>query len=163
MTVEEYLKKDNSYLLIPRNTKNIFSRAFWEIAESKNREHTYVGRTGNQREAYERGVQVGWSTGIKEMERIKNIPFGSGVALSEQEYNDFMSLLTAFGYSFIYSIYNPMQDYYPHEKTSYHAGLNIIKNMNAIDAGVTISEDVKQKVYNLLKEYTDPIIWVHHE
>lgn len=54
----EFLKEDNSYLVVPHKTSNIFSKAFWSHMEDKS--PTAASTTGNQREAYEHGVKIGW-------------------------------------------------------------------------------------------------------
>lgn len=51
MTVEEFLKNDNSYLVVPHNTSSIFSKCFWNRADNKNLGHSFAGTKGNQRES----------------------------------------------------------------------------------------------------------------
>lgn len=60
MTAEEFLKNDNSYLVVPHHITNILSRTFWGEADSRDIDHKFAGTKGNQREAYEVGVKIGW-------------------------------------------------------------------------------------------------------
>lgn len=144
MTVEEYLKKDSSYLIIPHNN-NIRSLAFWKAAENNKHKTAFAGKTGNCREAYEEGVKIGWKKGIE----LSEMPHNAEV--SEVEYDNFMSLLLAFGYSFYYMI-NPPYQHYSQDQSHIHPGLNLMRNQNAIANNLVVSEEVKQKVYQLLKE-----------
>lgn len=50
MNVEEFLRRDNSYLTVPHYTTNVLSKAFWKAA-SKEAKSTFAGSQGNQREA----------------------------------------------------------------------------------------------------------------
>ena len=148
MTVEEFLKNDNSYLIIPHNTTNILSRAFWKEADNKNLNHKFAGSKGNQREAYEAGVKIGWQESTKALKDSLKMP--NNANLTDKEYREIMGLLSAFGYRFIYI--NPL----PYEGTrNVVPGLNIYKNIEAIKAGVVLSEEAKQKVIETLKENAD--------
>lgn len=157
MNATDYLEKDNSYLVVPRNSiwRNL---KFWKQAKIKNAPTKMAGSTGNQREAYESGFKMGWETRIREMERSTKFPYN--MTLGDKEYRDFISLLTVFGYSLFYCSYNPIEEFLP-KKThrNYHAGLNIVKDYNAIERGCTISEEVKQQIYKILKENSDPRLW----
>ena len=157
MNATDYLEKDNSYLVVPRNSiwRNL---AFWKRAKDKECPTKIVGSIGNQREAYESGFQIGWETGINEIKRSIKFPYNR--TLEDKEYHDFLSLLMVFGYRMFYISYNPIQESLPKEaRNNYHAGLNIIKDYNAIERGCTISEEVKQQVYKILKENSDPRLW----
>lgn len=157
MNATDYLEKDTSYLVDPHNT--IWNLIFGKkIAKDEGCSTKMKGRIGNQREAYESGFKIGWEIGIREMERSTKFPYN--MALGDKEYRDFTSLLTVFGYSLFYCSYNPTEEFLP-KKThrNYHAGLNIIKDYNAIERGCTISEEVKQQVYKILKENSDPRLW----
>ena len=69
--------------------------------------------------------------------------------ISSEEYNDLVSLLKAFGYTFWYVHYPEYQ------------GLRVIRDLKAIKEGLVVSDEVKQKVYQVLKENSDPRIWKH--
>lgn len=157
MNKTEYLEKDNSYLVVPRNSiwRNI---AFWKRAKDKGLPTKIAGSIGNQREAYESGFKIGWETGIEEMKRSTKFPYN--MTLGDKEYHDFISLLVVFGYRISYCPYNPIEEFLPKEtRRNYHAGLNITKDYKAIERGCTISEEVKQQVYKILKENSDPNLW----
>lgn len=148
MTAEEFLKNDNSYLIIPHNTTNILSRAFWKEAHNRNLNHKFAGSKGNQREAYEKGVKIGWQEATRILKDSLRVP--NNANLTDKEYKEIMGLLSAFGYQFIYI--NPL----PYEGTrNVVPGLNICKNIEAIKAGVVLSEEAKQKVIETLKENAD--------
>lgn len=148
MTAEEFLKNDNSYLIVPHNTTNILSRAFWEKANSKGVDHKVAGSKGNQREAYEAGVKIGWQEATRTLKDSLKMP--NNANLTDKEYREIMGLLSAFGYRFIYI--NPL----PYGGTkNVVPGLNICKNTPAIEAGVVLSEEAKQKIIRTLKENAD--------
>ena len=156
MNATDYLEKDTSYLVDPHNT--IWNLIFGKIAKDEGCSTKMKERIGNQREAYESGFKIGWETGIREMERSTKFPYN--MTLRDKEYRDFISLLTVFGYSLFYYSYNPTEEFLPKKtRRNYHAGLNITKNYNAIERGNTISEEVKQQVYKILKENSDPRLW----
>lgn len=149
MTAEEFLKNDNSYLVVPHKTTNIFSRAFWSEADSKGLDHKIAGSKGNQREAYEAGVKIGWETATRTLQASLKMP--NNANLTDKEYKEIMALISAFGYQFVYI--NPL----PYGGTrNLVPGLNIYKNIDAIEAGVVLSEEDKQKVIKVLKENADP-------
>lgn len=152
MNATEYLEKDNSYLVVPRNSiwRNL---KFWKQAKIKNGPTEMAGSIGNQREAYESGVKIGWETGVEEMRRFTKFPYN--MTLGDKEYQDFMSLLTVFGYRFIYCPYTPAKE----TSRNFHPGLNIVKDYKAIKMGYTISENVKQQVYKILKENSNSELW----
>lgn len=102
MTAEEFLKNDNSYLIVPHHTTNIFSRAFWKEADDRNLNHKFAGSKGNQREAYEAGVKIGWQESAKTLERSLKVP--NNTNLTDKEFKEIMALISAFGYRFIYII-----------------------------------------------------------
>ena len=148
MTAEEFLKNDNSYLIIPHKTTSILSRIFWKEADDKNFNHKFVGIKGNQREAYEIGVKIGWQEAAKTLKDSLKIP--NNINLTDKEYKEIMGLISAFGYQFVYI--NP----YIGSAENLAPGLNICKNIEAIKAGVVLSEEAKQKVIEVLKENTNP-------
>lgn len=152
MNATEYLEKDNSYLVVPRNSiwRNL---KFWKQAKIKNAPTEMAGSIGNQGEAYERGVKIGWETGVEEMKRSAKFPYN--MALGDKEYQDFMSLLTVFGYRFIHCPYTPAKE----TSGNFHPGLNIVKDYKAIKMVYTISENVKQQVYKILKENSNSELW----
>lgn len=150
MTAEEFLKNDNSYLVIPYHTTNILSRAFWRVADNRNIDHKFAGTKGNQREAYETGVKIGWQEATRTLENSMRFP--NNANLTDKEYKEIMGLLSAFGYRFIYINPHP----YMGNSENIVPGLNICKNVEAIKAGVVLSEEAKQKIMNTLKEYADP-------
>ena len=69
--------------------------------------------------------------------------------LTIEEYNDLVSLLNAFGYICYYTGYPEYQ------------GLQVIRDLKAIQEGLIVSDEVKQKVYQVLKENSDPRLWKH--
>nr|DAD59507.1 MAG TPA: hypothetical protein [Bacteriophage sp.] len=150
MTAEEFLKNDNSYLVVPHKTTNIFSKAFWEKADNKNLDHKFAGSKGNQREAYEAGVKMGWQEATRTLKSSLKVP--NNVNLTDKEYKDIIALLNAFGYQFTYINPNP----YMGNTGNLVPGLNICKNMSAIEAGVVLSEGAKQEIIKTLKEKADP-------
>lgn len=150
MTAEEFLKNDNSYLIVPHNTTNILSRAFWKEANDRNLNHKFAGSEGNQREAYEAGVRIGWQEATKTLEHSLKVP--NNANLTDKEYKEIMALISAFGYQFLYINPHP----YMGNTENVVPGLNICKNIEAIKAGVILSEKAKQKVMQTLKENADP-------
>lgn len=153
MTAEEFLKNDNSYLIVPHKTTNIFSKAFWEKADNKNLNHKFAGSKGNQREAYEAGVKIGWQEATRTLNDSLKIP--NNVNLTDKEYNDIIALITAFGYQFLYVNPHP----YMSNTGNIIPGLNIRKNIEAIKAGVVLSEEDKQEVIKTLKEKANPCLF----
>lgn len=150
MTAEEFLKNDNSYLIVPHNTTNILSKAFWREADSRGINHKVAGSEGNQREAYEAGVRIGWQEATRTLKDSLKMP--NNANLTDKEYREIMGLLSAFGYRFIYINPHP----YMGNTRNLVPGLNIYKNIEAIKAGVVLSEEAKQKVIRTLKENADP-------
>lgn len=150
MTVEEFLKNDNSYLVISHHTTNILSRAFWREADKRDLNHEFAGTKGNQREAYEAGVRMGWQEATRTLKDSLEVPYNAN--LTNKEYKEIMALISAFGYQFIYINPHP----YMGNTGNLVPGLNICKNIQAIKAGVVLSEEAKQKVLKTLKEYADP-------
>lgn len=150
MTAEEFLKNDNSYLTVPHHTTNIFSKAFWREADNRNLNHKFAGTKGNQREAYEVGVKMGWQEATRTLK--DSLKFPNNANLTNKEYKEIMALISAFGYRFIYINPHP----YMGNTGNVVPGLNICKNIEAIEAGVVLSEKDKQKVMQTLKENADP-------
>lgn len=140
MTVEDYLKKDDTYI----STSWIGNLLYG---------HEYR----LQRRAYEEGVRKGWHNGIKSQETSYKIPHNMELPINE--YKDIMSLLSAFGYQFVYTTAPIMPDNI--YKGSVMPGLNICRNLDARNAGVVVSDEVRQKVFTLLKQYSDPRLWNH--
>ena len=149
MTVEEFLKNDNSYLIVPHNTTSIFSKCFWNKADDKNSSHSFVGTKGNQREAYEAGVKIGWQEATRTLKDSLKVP--NNANLTDKEYKEIIALISAFGYQFLYINPHP----YMSNTGNLVPGLNICKNIGAIKAGVVLSEEAKQKVMEVLKENAD--------
>lgn len=138
LTVEELLEHDISY--IPESgLSTLFSKT----------DYTEL------RKAYESGVRVGWDYGRKNAIASNYIPHNEG--LTEKEYKDFMCLVSAFGYQFIYIQQPSCCGGISHSMI--HPGLNIIKDTNAIKAGVVIPDEVKQNIYQILKENSDSRLW----
>ena len=149
MTAEEFLKNDNSYLVVPHRTTNILSRAFWKEADNKNLNHKFAGSKGNQREAYEAGVKIGWQEAARTLEH--SLKFPNNANLTDKEYKEIIALISAFGYQFLYINLPP----YMGNTGNLVPGLNICKNIPAIEAGVVLSEEAKQKIIRTLKENAD--------
>lgn len=154
---EEFLKEDNSYLIIPHKTSNIFSKAFWSHVGDK--PHTLAGTTGNQREAYEMGIKIGWELATKYLEHGRHNPHPA--YMSKQEAADITSIMTALGVQFEYMVNPPVciYDSVDIKSIEFQPGLNVTKNTEAIRARVTVSDEVKQQVINLLKQHTPRQIW----
>ena len=154
---EEFLKEDNSYLIVPHKTSNIFSKAFWSHVGDK--PHTLAGTKGNQREAYEIGVKIGWELATKYLEYSRHNPHPA--YMSKQEAADIMSIMTALGVQFEYMVSPPVciSDLVDTKSIEFQPGLNVTKNTEAIRAGVTVSNEVKQQVIDLLKQHTPKQIW----
>lgn len=149
MTAEEFLKNDNSYLIVPHNTTNFLSRTFWKEADNRNLNHKFAGSKGNQREAYEDGVRRGWQEATKTLEHSLKVP--NNANLTDKEYKEIMALINAFGYQFLYINPHP----YMGNTGNVVPGLNICKNISVIEAGVVLSEEAKQKIIRTLKENAD--------
>ena len=148
MTAEEFLANDNSYLVVPHHTKNILSKAFWKEADSQGLDHKVAGSKGNQREAYEAGVKIGWETATRTLQDSLKMP--NNANLTDKEYKEITALISAFGYQFVYI--NPL----PYGGTrNLVPGLNIYKNIDAIEAGIVLSEEDKQEIMRILREKAD--------
>lgn len=147
----QFLKDDNSYLVVPHNTSNIFSRAFWDKASDKNLPHSFAGTEGNQREAYESGVKIGWDLAMGKVQHKGNNPHP--VLLSKQEADDIMFIMHALGISFEYMMEPPsyLKDI-KYDPWQCHPGLNIVKNVDDIDAGIVVSDDVRKQIIDILKQ-----------
>lgn len=158
-TPEEFLKSDNSYLLVYRNMQNIYSKAFWWIVDKAKLKDNIAGTNGNQRESYEAGVMRGWEMAVKKLEANGNNP--NPVGLSKQECKDIMFILNALGLQFIYMNEPPsyIRKHTPYLVNGFHPGLNICKNIDAINAGVVVNSDVKNKIIEILKTYTPQQMW----
>ena len=76
----------------------------------------------------------------------------NNVNLTDKEYREIMGLISALGYRFIYINPNP----YTGNIGNFVPGLNICKNIPAIEAGVVLSEEAKQEVIKTLKEKVGP-------
>lgn len=71
--------------------------------------------------------------------------------LTDKEYKEIMALINAFGYKFLYVNLHP----YMGNTGNLVPGLNICKNIPAIEAGVVLPEEAKQKIIRILKENAD--------
>ena len=158
-TPEEFLKKDNSYLLVYRNISNVCSQAFWWLVDKAKLKDSVVVTKGNQRESYEAGVLRGWEMVVKKLESNGNNP--NPVGLSKQELNDVMFILNAFGVQFIYMNEPPscIRGHTEYTENNFHPGLNICKNIDAINAGVTVDSYVKQKIIEIIKAHMPQQMW----
>lgn len=158
-TPEEFLISDNSYLLVNHNTSNVCSKAFWHCADAANLNHSFAGRKGNQRESYEDGVKTGWEMAMRKAEVNGNNP--NPVGLSKQEFSDVMFILNALGIQFTYMNEPPrfIREHTKYSENSFHPGLNICKNIDAINAGVTVNSVVKDRIIEILKDYTPEHMW----
>lgn len=136
----EFLKEDNSYLVVPHKTSNIFSKAFWSHMEDKS--STAASTTGNQREAYEHGVKIGWDLAVRHAETVGKNPHPS--YMSKQDANDIMSIMTALGVQFEYMMQPPswMHALVDVKSTGLHPGLNITKNIKAIEGILGDNEEI---------------------
>ena len=83
------------------------------------------------------------------------------VGLSKQESTDIIFILNALGIQFTYmtepSIF--VRENVKYSENSFHPGLNICKNIDAINAGVTVNSDVKHKIIEILKTHTPQQMW----
>ena len=158
-TPEEFLKSDNSYLLFYRNIQNVYSKAFWWIVDKAKLKDSIAGINGNQRESYEAGVMRGWEMAVKKLEANGNNP--NPVGLSKQEYKDIIFILNALGIQFTYmtepSIF--VRENVKYSENSFHPGLNICKNIDVINAGITVNSDVKNRILEILKTHTPQYMW----
>ena len=158
-TPEEFLKEDNSYLRVNHKITNVFSKAFcfWYHTDTKNLEHS--PSKGNQRESYEAGVKIGWELAMRKQETNGNNP--NPVGLSKQEYKDILFILNALGIQFTYmtepSIF--IRENVKYSENSFHPGLNICKNIDAINTGITVNSDVKNRILEILKTHTPQYMW----
>ena len=151
-TIEDFLKEDKLYIPeeIWHSNGGRLSRVFRGIHSLTTKDYTELRR------AYESGVRIGYELGVKAITTSYIHPHNEA-ALSSKEYKNFMTLLSLFGYEFRY-IAN-LANKYDTNTTSINEGLNILKNSKAIEAGITISEDVKNQVYELLKKHSDSRLW----
>lgn len=158
-TPEEFLKSDNSYFLVYRNILNVCSKAFWWMVGKEKQKDRIAGKRGNQRESYEAGVKRGWEMAMKKLEANGNNP--NPVGLSEQEVNDARFILNALGLQFTYMNEPPacIREYAKYYENNFHPGLNICKNIDAINAGVVVNSDVKNKIIEILKKHTPQQMW----
>lgn len=158
-TPEEFLKSDNSYFLVYRNILNVCSKAFWWMVGKEKTKDNIAGKRGNQRESYEEGVKRGWEMAMKKLEANGNNP--NPVGLSEQEVNDVRFILNALGLQFTYMNEPPacIREYAKYYENNFHPGLNICKNIDAINAGVVVNSDVKNKIIEILKKHTPQQMW----
>ena len=158
-TPEEFLKEDNSYLLVYHNIPNACSKAFWWITDKAKLKDSIAGKKGNQRESYEAGVKRGWEMAMKKLEANGNNT--NPVGLSKQEVNDTMFILNALGLQFIYMNELPgcIREHAKYYENNFHPGMNICKNIDAINAGVVVNSDVKNKIIEILKTHTPQQMW----
>ena len=158
-TPEEFLKEDNSYLLVYRNIPNACSKAFWWMVDKAKLKDSIAGKKGNQRESYEAGVKIGWELAMRKQETNGNNP--NPVGLSKQEYKDIIFILNALGIQFTYMTEPPrfIREHVKYSENNFHPGLNICKNIDAINAGVTVNSDVKHKIIEILKTHTPQCMW----
>lgn len=124
-------------------------KLFWRKADNRSINHTFVGSKGNQREAYGAGVKIGWQEATRILKDSLKVP--NNANLTDKEYKEIMALINAFGYQFLYIDPHP----YMTITGNLVPGLNICKNISAIEAGVVLSEEAKQKVIKILKENAD--------
>lgn len=158
-TPEEFLRSDNSYLVVRHNSSNVFSKAFWRYADAANLNHSFAGVEGNQRESYEDGVKIGWEMAMRKSQVNGNNP--NPVGLSKQEFSDVMFILNALGIQFTYMNEPPrfIREHIKYSENSFHPGLNICKNVDAINAGVTVNSVVKDRIIEILKNNTPEYMW----
>lgn len=132
MTIEDFLKEDDTY--IPKTKIQKF------IHDSKCKE---------LRRAYEKGIKTGIEFSLNNIENNLSLilPYDSEIPI--EEYNDFRSLLIVMGYKLYYVDYG----------TDLFSGLIVCKDKQAINKKLTVSKEVKQRVYDLLKENSDPLLW----
>ena len=93
---------------------------------------------------YKIGLSIGYNSYLSE---FHNINFRkSPMSVTQQEYEDFMSLLVAFGYSFYYYHFNPEFDtIIPKE---FHPGLNLIR----VKHTDTLSKEDRKQIYALIEK-----------
>lgn len=158
-TPEEFLKEDNSYLLVNHKTSNVCSKAFWFHSDKNGLKHSFAGTKGNQRESYETGVKIGWELSMRKQETNGSNP--NPVGFSKQESNEIMFILNALGIQFTYMMEPPIfaREHVKYSENSFHPGLNICKNIDAINAGVTVNSDIKNKIIEIIKTHTPQYMW----
>ena len=147
MTAKEYLENDNSYCPVPIKTNNFRSKFFWGKAKENGQKPKDLFP---ERKIYEDGFYIGWEAANRENERNGRNP--NPVNLTKKEYSDFMSVLTAFGYRFVYMTQPPaiLKDIDPNVH-GFTPGLNICKDPEAIKAGVVISDEAKERILQIIK------------
>ena len=93
---------------------------------------------------YKIGLSIGYNSCLSE---FHNINFRkSPMSVTPQEYEDFMSLLAAFGYSFYYYHFNSEFDTIIHQ--GLHPGLNLIR----VKHTGTLSKEDREQVYALIEK-----------
>ncbi|MCQ2219756.1 MAG: hypothetical protein MJZ12_00100 [Prevotella sp.] len=122
MNVEEYLERDNSFLIIPRKTDNERSRSFWRTLFSKKASPSIASTVGNQRYAYEQGFKAGWIESEKDM--TSNMSMPNPVSITFEERDKMMLILRALGYEFVYVNYTTLLNQPP----GISPGLNMCKS-----------------------------------
>ena len=146
-------------MLVNHKTSNVCSKAFWFHSDKNGLKHSFAGTKGNQRESYEAGVKIGWELAMRKQETNGNNP--NPVGLSKQEYKDIIFILNALGIQFTYmtepSIFAIENVKY--SENSFHPGLNICKNIGAINAGIAVNSDVKNRILEILKTHTPQYMW----
>lgn len=94
--------------------------------------------------SYKIGLSIGYNSCLSE---FHNINAGkSPMSVTPQEHEDFMSLLTAFGYSFYYYHFTPEFDTIISKE--FHPGLNMIR----VKHTGTLSKEDREQVYALIEK-----------
>ena len=75
--------------------------------------------------------------------------------------NDTMFILNALCLQFIYMNELPgcIREHTKYYENNFHPGLNICKNIDAINAGLVVNSDVKNKIIEILKIHTPQQMW----
>ena len=148
MRAEEYLERDNSYLIIPWNTDNERSKSFWDSLIGRKDSPRIAGTRGNQREAYEDGFKKGWKLCEHSLHDSMLMPHP--VSMTIEERNKMTAIIGKLGYRFIYI--NDMPFMGPN-RSPLHIGLNLCKEEYAF-----LEEDKRRrlmdKILKMIEEET---------
>lgn len=152
MRAEEYLERDNSYLIIPRNTDNERSKSFWRSLIGRKASPRIAGTRGNQREAYEDGFKNGWASCEHFLHDSMSMPYP--VSMTIEERDKMTAIIGNLGYRFIYV--NDMPFLGPN-RGPLHSGLNLCKEDHPF-----LGEDKRRRLVDkIIKMIEEEILNAH--
>lgn len=138
LNIEDFLEKDTSYK--PQHMPK--SRGFFDSLVNALFYKAPTEKDIENRKAYETGVKIGFQ--IAQQEFVKNLTHPENKDLSEEEYNEILTIIAKLGYRFDY--YNP--SLYVHNPK--HTGLIVRKNIEAYDAGIVVSDRIRKQIVRLV-------------